>query len=191
MNLSVYQSEIKKMIEQRNGYLVLSTGLLLLCLLLAGIDMCLLSHEKVVIIPPSIEKSFWVSAQRVSPEYLSEMTVFFTNLRFNMTPESAASQRDTLLRYTDPTFYNALKTQLIQEADRITEQHITMAFFPVNIKVDSSHFKAVIEGDIKAFIGDTVLPTQRVKYVLTYRYDAGRLLVNSFAVVKVEDPHHA
>jgi len=184
MRFSIARSQIEKIFAQRNGYMMLALGSLLLCLLQAISMFFLIGREKVIIVPPHVEKSFWVTAAHVSPEYLSEMTTFFANLRLNMTTESANIQHETLLRYTDPVYYNTLKTQLVQEADRITDQHMSMAFFPVNVKVDSQHFKAIIEGDLKSYVGDTALPTKRVSYMVTYRYDAGRLLVKSFEEVK-------
>lgn len=184
MRFSIERSQINKLFAQRNGYIMLAIGSMMLCLIQMIIIFLISSREKTILVPPTIGKSFWVSAQQVSPEYLSEMTTFFANLRLNITPESANQQRDMLLRYTDPMYHHELKAQLIQEADGINEQHITMAFFPVNVKVDSKHFKTIIMGDLKSFAGETALPMKRVSYLVTYRYDAGRLLVKSFEEIK-------
>jgi conjugal transfer pilus assembly protein TraE len=187
MRFSIERSQLDKIFAQRNGYIMLALGSMLLCLLQMVIIFFLVGREKIILVPPSIEKSFWVSSQHVSPEYLSEMTTFFANLRLNITPESAGIQREGLLRYVDPAYYHTLKTQLVQEADRIIDQHISMAFFPVNVKVDSKHFKAIIEGDLKSYVGDAALPAKRVSYLVTYRYDTGRLLVKSFEEVVKHD----
>lgn len=184
MRFSIERSQLEKLFAQRNGYMMLALGSMLLCLMQILIMFFLIGREKIILVPPSIEKSFWVTASHVSPEYLSEMTTFFANLRLNITPESAGVQREGLLRYVDPVYYNTLKTQLVQEADRVTDQHISVAFFPVNVKVDSKHFKAIIEGDLKSYVGEATLPTKRVSYLVTYRYDAGRLLVKSFEEVQ-------
>lgn len=184
MRFSIERSQLEKLFAQRNGYMMLALGSMLLCLMQIIVMFFLIGREKIILIPPNVEKSFWVSAQHVSAEYLSEMTTFFANLRLNITPESAGAQRESLLRYVDPVYYNSLKTQLVQEADRVTDQHISMAFFPTNVKVDSKHFKTIIEGDIKSFVGDTALASKRVSYLVTYRYDTGRLLVKSFEEIK-------
>jgi len=184
MRFSIARSQLEKIFAQRNGYMMLALGSLLICLLQMIMMFFLIGREKIILVPPTVEKSFWVSASHVSPEYLSEMTIFFANLRLNITPESAGIQRDTLLRYIDPVYYNTLKSQLVQEADHISDQHMNLAFFPVNVKVDSKHFKAIIEGDLKSYVGDASLPTKRVSYLVTYRYDWGRLLVKSFEEVK-------
>ena len=184
MNISIYRSHLSKIISQRNGYLVLAGCALVICLLEAVIILLMVGRERIVIVPPVIEKSFWVSAQSVSPEYLSEMTMFFAGLRLNMTPDNSGLQRETLLRYTDPSYYNALNSQLVKEGDKLNDQHISMAFYSVNIKVNSKRLEAIIEGDLKTSVGDAAIPTRRVKYLVGYRYDAGRLLIKSFEEVK-------
>jgi conjugal transfer pilus assembly protein TraE len=187
MHFSHYRSELQGMIKKRNGYAVIAVGALFLCLLLTVLIFCLIGREKVVLVPPVIEKSFWVSSAHVSPEYLSEMTAFFAYLRLNVTADSASLQHNTLLQYTDPGFYNALKGQLLQESDHLIEQHLSTAFFPVSVKVDSGHLTAVITGDLYGYVGETALPTQRVAYAVTYRFAAGRLWVRAFKEVKTHD----
>lgn len=184
MRFSINRTRIEKLLAQRNGYMVLAIGAIAICILQLMVMFFMVGREKIIFIPPTIDKSFWVSSEHVSPEYLSEMTLFFANLRFNITATNADMQRESLLKYTDPAYYNTLKMNLVQEADRITEEHVSMAFFPVNVKVDTKHFKAIIEGDLKSYVGDTALPTNRIRYLLTYRYDEGRLLVKSFEEVK-------
>lgn len=180
MKYSIERSQIEKIFSQRNGYLVLAVGAIVVCLLQLIIIVMLIDREKVIVIPPMAEKSFWVSAQAVSPEYLSEMTTFFANLRLNITPESALIQRETILRYTDPSYYHVLNEKLVEEADKVSDQHISIAFFPVSVKVDAKHLKAIIIGDLSSFVGDTALPMKRVSYLVAYRYDSARLLIKSF-----------
>jgi conjugal transfer pilus assembly protein TraE len=187
MNFTLARNQIENLIAKRNGYLLLAIGSLFICLIQLLIIFYMIGREKIIIVPPDIQKSFWVSATHASPEYLAEMTRFFSSLRFNVTAENVHSQQETLLRYTDPSYYPALKNELVQEADRIAEQHVSMVFFPVNLKIDSKHFKVMIEGDLKILVGDAALPTKRTSYLITYGYDAGRLLVKSFEEVVKHD----
>lgn len=183
MNLSVARSEIEKMFSQRNGYLTLAAGAIVLCFLQSLIIFALIGREKIVIVPPSIEKRFWISAQGASAEYLSEMSAFFVNLRLNMTPDSVFYQHELLLHYVDPAFYNAVKAELVKESDKIKDQHISTVFYPVNIKVDAKKLIAIIEGDFKPFVGEVAMPVKRTTYKISYRFDDGKLLVKSFEEV--------
>lgn len=110
--------------------------------------------------------------------------MFFAGLRLNMTPDTSANQREILLRYTDPEYYNLLKEQLIKEADKLNDQHISFAFYPVDTKINLPKLQTIIEGDLKANVGDAPVPAKRVKYLVQYSYGNGRLLIKAFEEVK-------
>lgn len=183
MEYRLHKSRIQYLIQRRNGYLVLAIGSMIINILQLLVIFAILGHERIIIVPPNINRSFWVSASQVSPEYLSEMAYYFVQLRFNMTPSNAASQRDLLLRYVLPRYYGALKTELLSEADRITKEHITTAFYQNNIQVDTRQLLAKITGDLQTSVGDAILPMQRVIYQISFTYDSGRLLIKSFEEV--------
>ena len=186
MKWAIYQSRLKRVLRHRHllARLVLAQfcllGLLILMLFYAFI------HERVVLTPPVIEKRFWVSRDTVSDEYLAEMTHFFMGLRFNLTPGNVVRQRDLLLRYTDPAVYTALKTQLVTDGDHLINEHLTLSFYPVDMKVNTTSLTVNITGDVVAMAGNTPLPASRVTYQVHYTYHDGRLLVSSF---KELQPH--
>jgi conjugal transfer pilus assembly protein TraE len=184
MNWATYRSALQKMHQHRNGYLLLACGLMLLNILLIILSLSLAGRERIILTPPTIEHSFWVNQKSVSPEYLAEMSTFFIGLRCTVTTSNAALQREILLRYTDPRFYESLKTTLVQEALQLSKNHVSTAFYPVSIKVDEKHFLARVSGDLVTMVGSTTLPTQRVMYQIQYRYDTGRLWVSAFEEIK-------
>ena len=96
MKLSHYRSQLEKVIAHRNGYLVLALASLAHSFLLAILNIVLIGRERIILTPPTIEKSFWVSAHHVSAEYLSEMTTFFAYLRLNATPDTIDNHRGWL-----------------------------------------------------------------------------------------------
>lgn len=186
MKRIIQKSLLQYVIRHRNGYLAVACGSLLLNILLGIGIISMIGHERIVVVPPRIAQTFWVSHSEVSPEYLSEMSYFFASLRFNITPSTAENQREMLLRYVSPEYYESLKTQLINEAQHISQTHINIAFYPVDIKVNPEHMIAIIEGDLVSTVGTNQLPNQRITYKISYNYHAGRLLVKSFEEIK---PH--
>jgi conjugal transfer pilus assembly protein TraE len=181
------QSRLSYLVKQRNGYLVFASGLLVLCFLMLFFCFYLSGRERIILVPPTIAHSFWVTNTEASSEYLSEMTTFFAYLRLNVTPESADSQRQILLRYVNPRYFGALNAALIAERDRIKTQHVSIAFYPVNVQVNTKGYLAIIHGDLVSYVGATQLSSQRVAYQLQYRYDQGRLFLNQFQEVKAHD----
>lgn len=184
MRYLLERSRMQHLIKTRNGYLVLACGSLVLNVLLVGFMFFMVGRERVVIVPPEIQKSFWVTSGRVSPEYLSEMVLFLTSLSFNMTPSNAAMQHNILLRYVDPSYYETLKVQLIEVEDQIKKEHITTSFYPNDIKVDTNKLIAEVSGDLQYTVGDTQLAPTHVSYQIKFSYKQGQLKITSFPEVK-------
>ena len=112
------------------------------------------------------------------------MSEFFVGLRFTVSPSSVHQQRETLLRYVDPVAYEAIKAQMLAEAEHINKEHISAVFYPVDVKVNAQALTAQITGDVVTVVGISALPAQRLVYEILYRYHNGRLWVKSFEEVK-------
>lgn len=184
MNLSVYQSEIKKIINQRNGYLVLSMGLLLLCILITIFANFLNSREKIILVPSAMTKDMWVASSDASKEYYSKLTLTFSELALNVTPSNVDYIHSELLKFVDPAHYGAIKTQFVSEAERVKQQHISTTFFLDNIQVDAKNHTAVVTGDLKSYIVDTPLPVKRVSYRFVYDIRSYFPYIKSFEEIK-------
>lgn len=184
MKRLVQKSLLQYVVRHRNGYLALATGLLFLNILLVIVIISLLGNEKIILVPPKLNQSFWVNNSEVSPEYLAEMSYFFSNLRFNSTPSIASNQREVILKYVDPKYYEALKATLINEEERISKSHITTAFYPVDVKVNVHNLQTLVTGDLVPTVGTNQLAAVRITYRLSFDYHSGRLLVKSFEEVK-------
>jgi conjugal transfer pilus assembly protein TraE len=180
MKYSIQKSSILKLIEHRNGYLILASGLLLLCFLLVCVIGILIGHERTIIVPPTVHQSFWVNNSHVSAEYLSEMSLFFCALRFNITPSNITFQHETLLRYIDPRYYSTLKAVFLTEADHVQKQHINTVFYPVDIKLDTKNLQTLVTGDLWSAVGNANLPMQRLTYQISYSYQQGQLRIIGF-----------
>lgn len=187
MKIQIQKSLLQYVIKRRNAYLAIACGSLLLNILL-GIGLFLMiGRERVIIVPPQVSQSFWISKGAVSPEYISEMSHFFVTLRFNITPSIAASQRDILLRYVASEYYELLKMQLVKEGQGMAKNHITTAFYPVDIKVNVKNLEALVIGDLVSTIGSNQLPAKRITYKIVYGYNNHRLLVKQFIEVKPDE----
>jgi len=184
MKYLLQQSRLQYLVQNRNGYLFLSIGSLFLNIFLSCIISCTVGRERIILVPPEIQKSFWVTNNTVSPDYLTEMAIFFANLRLNVTPANALLQHDLLLRYVGSRYYNDLKLSLSEERDLLKKDHITTAFFPENISVDPKHLQAKIKGTIYQTISDTQLPAQVKTYLLSFNYNNSKLNIESFTEIK-------
>ena len=84
-----------------------------LSLLLGFSVFCLVGKERVVIVPPIVNRDFWVATDTVSDSYLEQMAEFFAGLLLNVTPNSFATRSEHLLQHVAPNAYPTLKTQSV------------------------------------------------------------------------------
>lgn len=184
MRYLLEKSRIQNLIKSRNGYLVLACGSITLNILMIIFMFFMVGRERVIIVPPDIQRSFWVTSGKVSPEYLSEMTLFLVSLGFNLTPSNVTLQHTVLLRYVDPDYYNTFKIKLIDVADKVKKEHITASFYPNDVKVDTNKLIAQVSGDLQYTVGDVHLTPEHVTYQFGFNYRQGQLKITSFPEVK-------
>ena len=133
---------------------------------------------------PDMNKEMWVSNKTASREYLERTTLIVASIALNVTADNVDFQQELLLRYADPSYYTKLKPELLLVADKIKKDHVTTVFFPIDMKIDCKHNEAIIIGDLKTYVGDTMLPTRRVSYRFVYRFNAFTSLITLFEEVK-------
>lgn len=178
MNLNYLKSNIESLIKHRNALLVISFGLLLsnLCLVIK----LLKDDTRTIVVPPTINKSFWVESDFVAPEYLEEMSLFLTHLILDISPGSAKRQRDVALRYVTPKFYNVLKKRLEREEEFLRKEQISLSFKPTQILVDSKKMQVEITGVMNHYVASERIKNMEETYYLTFVYKGSKLHLDSF-----------
>lgn len=184
MNFRYLTHNIERLIKHRNALLLISFGLLLsnMCLVIR----LLRDDTRTIVVPPILHKSFWVERGRVSPEYLEEMGLFLTHLMLDVSPGSAKHQREVLLRYVSPQFYNALKQRLEREEAFLRKEQISLSFKPTQILVDSKKRYVEITGVMNHYVASERIEHRNETYGLTFDYRGGKLHLVSFKL-KGED----
>jgi type IV conjugative transfer system protein TraE len=90
----------------------------------------LLGTVRTVVVPPSINKTFWVTRDKASSEYLEQMGSFIAWLVLDVTPASIDWKKDILLGYVEPEQYGPLKTRQEVEAERLKRINAATVFAP-------------------------------------------------------------
>jgi conjugal transfer pilus assembly protein TraE len=157
-------------------------------LLLAVSALRLAGHERVVLVPPTIHKSFWVEAERVSPEYLEQMGYFLLQLTLNVTPQSVDQQAKLLLQYAAPASYGELRTALAAAAERIKRDSAATVFSAQDISVDGERLRVGVRGQLTTFISDRRVSESTKGYALEFETRGGRIYLKAFRETLPNDP---
>ena len=180
MKTLLWKTYIDLLKERRNGYLLLASGSILLNILMAGVIALTVGRERVILVPPEIERPLSVTSTHVSPEYLSDMSLFLSDLLLNVTPDNAAVQHAVFLRYVAPDKYGKLKGELLAQEEHLVKEHMTVTFNRTGTGVDLKHMAAKITGVVEYRSGTTVLSRRPVSWRMTFGWHLGRLTVKSF-----------
>ncbi len=182
MDFHLQRTSIESLTIQRNIFIGITFGLILLTILLStGI---LFRNEKIIITPPDGDQEYWLTNKTISAEYLSQIANYFAQLRLNLTPENVAYQHKILLRHTSPKFYPHFKKILIAELARIQRTGISSVFYPIETHVDVNKKTVEIVGELKRSGLKLILPAIQKIYRIQFDYQNRKLLVTDFDEVK-------
>ena len=157
--------------------LVLLVGSTLVNLILASFAVRVSGRERIVVVPPSVHKTFWVEADRVSPEYLEEMGYFLMQLILNVTPQSVDHQAKVLLRYAAPAAFGELRTALLAAAERLKRDGAATVFSAQDVIVDERASRSASAGSSRPSSATGACPTSPRATPSTSKFSAGRLFL--------------
>ena len=166
----------------------LLVGSMLVNLILALFAIRLAGHERIVVVPPSIHKTFWVESDRVSSEYLEQMGYFLMQLTLNVTPQSIDHQARLLLQYAAPASFGELRTALLSAAERLKRDGASTVFSAQDLVVDERALKVGVRGQLTTFISDRRVSEVSKAYAIELQYAGGRLFLKAFRETTPNDP---
>lgn len=105
---------------------LLVTGLMLLSMALAVSTCSLIGRERIILVPPTISKSFWIDKAKVSGDYLDQMALFLIQLILNVSPRSVDFQSKILLQYAAPEAYAELKAMMMTTSELEDEELVKL-----------------------------------------------------------------
>jgi len=191
MQYSLMKSHIAKLIASRNLSLwllstsVTANGLLAVTLLVLVYTSFI--YQRIYLVPPVIESSIWLSKNKVSPSYLSQMSAYFAQLRLNSTPANHDYQSEMLLRYTAPEYYDQLQRSLATQGEYLVEENISTVFYPISVEVELETLKVHVTGDYHTLVDGDPFIKKRISYLISYRYDQGQLWITQFQEEQQDD----
>lgn len=161
---------------------------LALNIVIALIAFRLIGLERVILVPPTINKSFWVESDKVSAEYLEQMGYFLVQLVLNVTPQSVDYQSKLLLQYAAPASYGEIRTAMAVAGERLKRDGAATVFSPRTLNVDERALKVAVQGQLTTFISDRRVSEVSKSYLIELQYALGKITIKSFKETNANDP---
>lgn len=170
-----------KDLHRRNAVLGVAAGAMAAALVLAlAVILCLLGAQRTVVVPPAIDRAFWVTRDHASGSYLEQMAAFVAWLVLDVTPSSIDWKKDVLLGYVEPDQHGALKTRQELEAARLKRINASTAFEPQELRPSEANQSVVVRGRLRTLVNGQETSNDSRAYLVEFRYAGGRIQLKTF-----------
>lgn len=171
----------RKELQRRNRGLGLAVGTLAIGQILMLIALLnVLGSERTVIVPPTLNKSFWVTDEKASGSYLEQMGTFVAWLVLDVTPATIDWKKDVLLTYVEPSQHNELKSRQEVEAERLKRINATTALALEQLVPDSSGQSVVIRGRLRTLVNGVETANEPKAYLVEFGFGGARMHLKTF-----------
>jgi conjugal transfer pilus assembly protein TraE len=189
MDFERHQNDLRAL-RKANRTLGAGIAVLGLCLLISlGLIASLIGAERTVIVPPSIDKSFWVSKDKASREYLEQMAGYVSWLMLDVTPTTVDWKRNVLLNWVAPDQHAAMKTKMDIEADRLRTNNASSSFLIQQLTADEKEQSVLLTGRLRRQINGTdVAEPETRSYLAQFQYAGGRVHIQTFKEIANVQP---
>lgn len=167
---------------------LLVAGLTVVVLIEAGAMLRLAGAEKTVLVPPEIKRSFWVSGNAVSKEYLEEMAYWYAGLALNITPAVSDYQNSLFLKYAAPSEYGRLQAEMGARAEFLKKNNTATQFSVRNVTTNEKDLKVALSGTLVTWTSDKKAGERNATYLVGFKFMNGRLYVSDFKETSDQNP---
>ena len=141
----------------------------------------IVGSDRTVIVPPNIDRTFWVTKEKASREYLEEMASYVAWLVLDVTPTTVDWKKNVLLNWVAPDQHAAMKTKMDIEAERLRSNNA--ATFFLGAATRCRRVQAVRgrhRPPSRQINGADVTDPETRSYLAQFQYVGGRVHIQSF-----------
>lgn len=170
------------------SYLRMTVATLLVIIVVEGFVLLkTLGLEKIVIVPPTINRSFWLSGTEVSKDYLEQMAYWYAGLVLNATPATGEYQKQMFLRYATPSDVGRLTTEAATRLEYLARNSASTLFTVDALTTNEGLMKVALTGSLSTFVGEKRIENRRAVFVIGFAFINGRLYVKEFKETNEKD----
>jgi conjugal transfer pilus assembly protein TraE len=175
MSPEIIVKELESKAALKKAWLILLVSSFSLNLLLALNLLFADRTHREILVPPEINKTFWVEDKKASSSYLEQMGLFIIRNALDVTPAMYEYQIRQILRYSSPAAYGQLEKQLLAQGKRLTRDNISTFFSITGVGVFEETQTVRFTGQLRTMLADkTVSDTPKV-YDVSFGMNNGRV----------------
>lgn len=148
---------------------------------------------RTVMVPPEINKEFWVDGHHISPEYLEQMGSWVVDQYASVTPYTAEYKTNLLLKYVHPSVFGELQQRFRAGNIRLKADNLSKVFQPREVRISESGQSVAFIGTAESWIADKRIPgSGGIKaYLVTFNYDGYKTTIKELRETDPQKPFDA
>ena len=179
MDPNIVNEQNKILYKQRNILLVVCS-LLLISNIIFGI-IALIKSEKTIIIPALKEEVEIQGKMGFSDSYIEQMTLFYIDMLFDLTPDNIDYKSQILLKHVDSKSYHNFVEHYKKEKEKYKKYKLSTKFDITSINILKNGETVEVSGVLSSHFGKGSEAQKQAIFVIGYTKSQGRLLVKTFS----------
>lgn len=139
-------------------------------------------HDRVVLVPPSLDKKAVIAWESANKEYLKSFGLYMATLVGNIQPKSSTVVLDSVSAFMDPLIYTDFRKQLVMiiEDPTFKASGSVISFLPQSIQYEVETSRVFVTGSIITSTAGSTKYQKNVVYEIGTRIREGRPWVTHF-----------
>jgi len=175
-----YFSDFERLAKEARFQSIIIYALLFI-VLLEGVMLYRSATNKVVIVlPPKVDREFWVSGESLSYAYIEQVAVYLADSLLSVSPPTVDKSISRIMPFltTDPAQVKEIRDSFAAYAKTVKENDWWQSFYPMRVVVEEKTQRIDVYGVLRKMTGNIYVGQESNK-VISFNYEVrnGRLLI--------------
>lgn len=186
MNEAFFKQHYNDLLKQRKQLVLAVIACVGLLFALAVANLYQIYTTRVVIVPPQIERAFYVTGSKLSEAGLEQHGAYFAHLLLDVGPETINNQHKLLLQNVHPSIQEKLKEELIKIATTLKKLGVSSRFNIKTIKADVKKQQVIVKGKLCFYQGPAEGNSEERAFLIQFNNQYGKPFIAKLNEVKNE-----
>jgi len=175
-----YFSDFERLVKEVRFQSIIIYALLFIVLLEGIMFYMAATNREVIVIPPKVDREFWISGKSLSYAYVEQVAVYLADSLLSVAPPNVDQALTRIMPFltTDPAQVKEIRDSFAAYAKAVKENDWWQSFYPIKVVVDEKHRKIDVQGVLRKMTGNVYVGQENNK-VISFNYEVrnGRLLI--------------
>ena len=175
-----YFSDFERLAKEVRFQAIIIYALLFIVLLEGILLYRAATNKVVVVIPPKVEREFWISGENLSYAYIEQVAVYLADSLLSVSPSNVDQAITRIMPFltTDPEQVKEIRDSFAAYAKAIKENDWWQSFYPMKVIVNEKQQRIDVYGVLRKMTGNLYIGQENNK-VISFNYEVrnGRLII--------------